>query len=183
MYFRDDPIVVCSPPHKPPSECTFLTSIIRTPILKKAGVPNVKGVWRHEAGCSRLFNVISIEQRYAGHAQQAGYVAAQTHAGAYAGRWTVVVDEDVDPTDLEEIIWAMSTRCDPSQGIETFDRAWSTPLDVMVLTAEKENPMNSRAIVDATVPYERREEFPPVAETSPEYRAQIREKLGEDFPV
>ena len=187
MYFRDDPILTCSPPHKPPQECVFMTAVVRSSLLKQelntAGVPNVDGVWRHEAGGSRLFNIISIEQRYAGHARQAAYVAAQTRAGAYAGRWTIVVDEDVDPASLDEVIWALSTRCDPVSDIETIDRAWSTPLDPMVPTDQKEHPFNSRAVVDATIPYERREEFPPVAETSPEYRAEIREKWGEKLPL
>jgi 4-hydroxy-3-polyprenylbenzoate decarboxylase len=187
VYFRDDPILTCSPPHKPPQECVFMTAVVRSSLLKQelksAGVPNVEGVWRHEAGGSRLFNVVQIKQRYAGHARQAAYVAAQTRAGAYAGRWTVVVDEDVDPSDLDEVVWAMSTRCDPETDVETSDRTWSTPLDPMVPAEEKSHPFNSRAIVDATVPYERIDEFPPVAETAPEYREELREKWGEQLPL
>ena len=187
MYFRDDPILVCAPPHKPPQECVFMTAVVRTSLLKqeleKAGVPNVEGVWRHEAGGSRLFNVVSIKQRYAGHSRQAGYVAAQTRAGAYAGRWTIVVDEDIDPTDLDEVAWAMSTRCEPVDDVETIDRAWSTPLDPMVPDDEKAYPFNTRAVVDATIPYERREEFPPVAETSPGYRDEILEKYRDEMPL
>jgi 4-hydroxy-3-polyprenylbenzoate decarboxylase len=121
-----------------------------------------------------LFNVVSIRQRYAGHARQAGYVATQTRAGAFNGRWTIVVDDDIDPTDIEEVTWAMATRCDPIQDIEFIDRAWTGGDDTLV--EEGETPMNSRAIVDATVPYERRDSFPTVAEASPEFQAEIREK-------
>jgi UbiD family decarboxylase len=187
MYFRDDPILVCAPPHKPPQELGFYRAVVRSALLKQelenAGVPNVEGVWCHEAGGSRQFNVVSIEQRYAGHARQAGYVATETRAGAYAGRWTIVVDEDIDPADLDEVTWAMSTRCDPVSDIETIDRAWSTPLDPLVTDEEKDNPFNSRAIVDATIPYERYDDFPPVAETSPEYREEIRNKWGDHLPL
>lgn len=181
MYFRDDPILVCSPPHKPPQECVFMTAVVRTSLLQqeleRAGIPNVEGVWRHETGGSRMFNVVSIEQRYVGHARQTAYVAAQTRAGAYAGRWTVVVDEDIDPTDVDEVLWAMSTRCDPVEDIEFIDRTWSTPLDPMV--EDEATPFNSRAIVDATVPYERRHDFPPVAKTSPDFRDAMRESYGD----
>ncbi|MFB6096743.1 MAG: UbiD family decarboxylase [Haloferacaceae archaeon] len=187
MYFRDDPILVCSPPHKPPQECTFMTAVVRSSLLKQelknAGVPNVEGVWRHESGGSRLFNVVSIRQRYAGHARQAATVASQTRAGAYANRFTVVVDEDIDPSDLDEVLWAMSTRCDPATDIEIQDRTWSTPLDPLVKEEDARQPFNSRAIVDATIPYERMEEFPPVAETSPEYREEIKEKWGDQLPI
>jgi hypothetical protein len=47
---------------------------------------------------------------------------------------------------------------------------------------------NSRAVVDACIPYEHRNDFSPVAETSPELKAkmaakyapQFKEILGED---
>jgi UbiD family decarboxylase len=183
IYHRDDPILACAVPGKPPYDYSYHKSVVRSANLwdqiESAGVPNVEGVWRTEAGGSRLFNIVSIKQRYAGHARQAGYVAAQTQAGAYAGRWTIVVDEDIDPTNLDEVTWAMSTRCDPVSDIETIDRAWSTPLDPMVPDEAKDNPFNSRAIVDATIPYERHDNFPPVAETSSEYRQEIEEEWDE----
>jgi 4-hydroxy-3-polyprenylbenzoate decarboxylase len=183
VHHRDDPILACAVPAKPPYDYSYHKALARSSNLwdqvVDAGVPNVEGVWRHEAGGSRLFNVIAIKQRYAGHARQAAYVAAQVQAGAYAGRWTIVVDEDIDPTNLDEVAWAMSTRCDPTQDIEMFDRAWSTPLDPMIPDDEKDNPFNSRAIVDATIPYERRDEFPTVAETSPEYQAEVREEWAD----
>lgn len=180
VYHRNDPILTCAVPGKPPYDYSYHKSLTRSANLwdqvENAGVPNVQGVWRTEPGAIQLFNVIAIKQRYAGHARQAAYVTAQTQSGAYAGRWVIVVDEDIDPTDLEEVVWAMSTRCDPKRDIEFIDRAWSTPLDPMVPDEEKESPFNSRAIVDATIPYERRDEFPDVAEASPEYRETIEEE-------
>jgi 4-hydroxy-3-polyprenylbenzoate decarboxylase len=183
IHHRDDPILACAVPAKPPYDYSYHKSVVRSSNLwdqiEQAGVPNVDGVWRTEAGGSRLFNIISIEQRYAGHSRQAGYVAAQVQAGAYAGRWTIVVDEDIDPTDLDEVAWAMATRCNADRDIETFTRAWSTPLDPMVPDEDKDSPMNTRAIVDATIPYERMDEFPDVAESSPEYQDQIEDDWSE----
>lgn len=187
MYFRDNPILTCSAPHKPPQEVAFFRAIIRSALLKQelegASVPNVEGVWTHEAGCTRQFNVVSINQGYAGHARQAAYVATQTRAGAYAGRWTIVVDDDIDPTDTEEVLWAMCTRCDPKRDVEFIDKAWSTPLDPMVPEGEKDAPFNSRAIVDATIPFARLETFPEVAQTSEEYRKKLRSKWGDSLPI
>ena len=88
--------------------------------IERAGISGVQGVWCHEAGAMRLFNVISIKQAYAGHAKQVGLVAAGCQAGAYLGRFVVVVDEDVDPTDLFDVVWAISTRCDPALDIEVI---------------------------------------------------------------
>lgn len=181
VYHRDDPILTCAVPAKPPYDYSLHKSVMRSATLwdqlEDAGVPNVAGVWRTEVGGSRLFNVVSIEQRYAGHARQAGYVATQTRAGAFNGRWTVVVDDDIDPTDIEEVTWAMATRCDPARDVEFIERAWTSGDDTLV--EEGESPMNSRAIVDATIPYERRDSFAAVAEASPEFQAEIREKWRE----
>ena len=41
--------------------------------------------------------------------------AAQCPAAAYYTKWIIVVDEDVDPTDFNEVLWALSTRCHPSE--------------------------------------------------------------------
>ena len=37
--------------------------------------------------------------------------------GAYFSKWIVAVDEDVDPTDINQVLWAMPTRCNPAEDI------------------------------------------------------------------
>src|SRR5204862_6241400 len=72
---------------------------------------------------------IAIKQRYPGHAKQAAMAAA---AATRNGRWIVIVDDDIDPANLKEVLWAMTTRCDPATDIETISGTWSTPLDPLV---------------------------------------------------
>src|SRR5437899_12186604 len=55
--------------------------------------------------------------------------AASCHSGSYLGRFVVVVDEDIDPTNLFEVLWAMCTRCDPAEDIDIIRKMWSGPLD------------------------------------------------------
>ena len=106
--------------------------------LEGAGVPDVRGVWYHEAaGAAYLFLVVSIKQRYPGHARQAGLIATECHAAAYLGRYTVVVDDDIDPTNLNEVLWAVCTRSDPSVDIEILRRCWSGPLDPIIPKDQK----------------------------------------------
>ena len=116
------------------------------------------GVWCHEVGGSRLFNAISINQRYAGHARQVGHAAASVHTGAYLGRYVVVVDDDIDVMDLEQVLWAMCTRSEPAESIDIIPRAWSGPLDPRIHPDKK--GFSSRAIIDATRPWEWRDRFP-----------------------
>jgi 4-hydroxy-3-polyprenylbenzoate decarboxylase len=168
LYFRNDPILVGSPPGQPPDEQSRYRAVLRSALLRdeleKVGIPDVVGAWQHEVGGSRLFTVVSVRQRYPGHSRQVLHVAAQCRAGAYAGRYTVVVDEDVDPSNLEEVMWALCTRSDPATSIDIIQRAWSTPLDPRIPPDRKaaRDFTNSRALIDATRPWEWKEQFPQI---------------------
>ena len=123
--------------------------------MEKAGVPDVRGV-----GCyqGRFFTAVSIKQRYPGHAKQAGVIAAQCGAGAYLGRYIVVVDDDIDPYDINDVMWAMCTRSDPANDTDFIRRAWSGPLDPVIPKDQK--GFSTRAIIDATRPYEWMKDYP-----------------------
>lgn len=180
LYHRNDPIILGVPPEKPPYEAHRFRMYLRSANLKRelrlAGVPDVTAAWCHGVGGCRLFNVVAIKQRYPGHARQAGHVAAMCRTGAYLGRITVVVDDDVDVTDLNEVIWAICTRADPVRDFDIIERAWSGPLDPAIKPGEK--GFNSRVIIDATRPWEWRDQFPPAIGPSPEYKRETREKWG-----
>jgi hypothetical protein len=50
------------------------------------------------------------------HARQVGFMAAQCQAaGNHLGRYVVVVDDDIDPTDTNQVLWALYTRVQPDQ--------------------------------------------------------------------
>ncbi len=177
VYWRHSPVLTLAIPSRPPENFTFARATVKSAMIwdevEKAGLPGVEGVWCHEAGAGRLYNVISIRQLYPGHASQAGMLAANCHAGNYAGRWVIVVDEDIDPSNLFDVTWALSTRCDPPEDIQYIKRAWSTPLDPLL----RQPPwQNNRAVVDACRPYGWKDEFPRVAEASPELKASLRRK-------
>jgi 4-hydroxy-3-polyprenylbenzoate decarboxylase len=87
----------------------------------------------------------------------------------------VVVDEDIDPSNLDEVIWAMGTRCDPVQDVEITKKCWGSRIDPMTFTDQL---YNSRAVIDACIPFERINNFPPVAQSSPELRKRIFERYG-----
>ncbi|GIH45771.1 decarboxylase UbiD [Microbispora rosea subsp. rosea] len=180
IYHRNDPIVTVASPIRPPSNFSYSKCVMKAGMIwdevERAGLSGVQGVWCHEAGAARLFNVISVKQAYDGHAKQAGLLAASCQSGSYLGRFVVVVDEDIDPTDMFDVLWAMSTRCDPVDDIEIIRRAWSGPLDPRIPHGQTHN---SRAVIMAVRPYDRLKEFPPVAEASPELRDQVARKFAD----
>jgi len=69
-------------------------------------------------------------------------IASQCHAGAYANRFVVVVDDDIDPSDMNKVMWAMNTRFEPREGIEILRGCWSTSLDPMAYGPD--DPRNAR---------------------------------------
>jgi 4-hydroxy-3-polyprenylbenzoate decarboxylase len=184
IYHRNDPILLGCPPLRPPDEICRYRAIMRSALLREniaqAGVPDVTAAWAHESGNSRLLLAVSIKQRYPGHAAQAGHIAAMCHVGAYCGRYVIVVDDDIDVSDLEEVMWAVVTRSDPATSIDIIRNAWSTPLDPRLEPKKREqgNFTNSRAIIDACRPWHWRDEFPKVNTPSPALAKRAREKFG-----
>jgi len=184
IYHRDEPIVMGCPPQRPPDEMCRYRAIIRSAMLRanieQAGVPGVSAAWAHEVGNSRTLLAVAIRQHYPGHAKQAGHIAAMCHVGAYAGRYVVVVDDDIDVSDLEELMWATTTRSDPASGIDVIRGAWSTPLDPSIEPARKEagDTTNSRAIIDACRPYHWKDAYPEVNAPPRAVAEAARRKFG-----
>jgi len=73
----------------------------------------------------------------------------------------------------------MSTRCDPDKAIEIVRRCWSGSLDVVV--PQENKGLSSRALIDACKPYDRRDDFPPIAESSEELKDKVRERWEKEI--
>ena len=186
IIWRNDPVVVGCLPGKPPNDNTYFRSPLRAAMLwnelERAGVPGVVGAWSHEAGGGRLLNVIAIKQMYPGHAKQVGHAATAVHAGAYANRFVIVVDDDIDPTDTNEVLWALCTRTEVTEDVDIVRRMWSTSLDPMAYAGEGgQRYYNNRMIIDACRPYDRLDTFPTVARKSQAEAEELRGKWPELF--
>ena len=178
VYHRNDPILCGFPLLKPSSGDNLHFSLMLSALiwnaLDEAGVPDVQAVWSHPSG-GRFMTVLAIKQRYPGHARQAALIASQCRSGAYLGRYVIVVDEDIDITNSEEVIWAISSRSEPVDSIQILRRCWSGPLDPRIPVGEK--GFNSRAIIDATRPYEWRDKFP----KSSGHSRELKDKVARDW--
>jgi UbiD family decarboxylase len=180
VYYRNQPILMGSPPAKPPNDYSYSKAVMRSALLvdalQAAGVPDIAGVWAHEIGGARMFNVVAIRQRYAGHARQAGHILSQCGVGAYMSRYSIVVDEDIDPSNLQEVMWAVATRSDPDLDIDIIKRGMGSKNDPMSIAYAYKAPLTSKAIIDACRPFDFLEEFPEVAEASKELQQKVLAK-------
>jgi UbiD family decarboxylase len=174
IHHRNDPILLGSPPMKPPRfhfGLPFRAASIWSN-LESSGVTDVTGVWQH---VSQLMTVVALKQRYAGHAKRAAMVAA---AHSYMGRLVVVVDDDVDPSNLNDVMWAVTTRCEPSEQIDIVRNAWSSALDPRISAEDKARGLtsHSKAIIDACRPFAWLDKFPPTSSLSHDEAGAIAKK-------
>ena len=182
---RNDPVLQTALTGRSPTDAAYYRGFLRAAMiwdqLEAAGIPGIRGVWVHEASGARLWVTVSITQMYAGHSKQVGTVAAQCHAGAYANRFVAVVDDDIDVTDNNDLMWALCTRMDPAHDMTVLEGSWSTPLDPMAYPAD--NPrFNNRVVVDACKPYLRLDSFPKSVDPSDEYVEELIAKWGSTLP-
>ncbi|MPZ13677.1 MAG: UbiD family decarboxylase [Chloroflexi bacterium] len=186
VYHRRDPIVLGYCPGRPPGANFFTHNIIGSALvwdaLEAAGIPDVCGVGHLPAAANGGL-VVSIKPRYAGHARQAAMAAGSCRAGAYLGRYIIVVDEDIDPNNADDVLWALWTRSEPAESCDIIRSAWSTPLDPRISPDQRARKdfSNTRMIIDATRPFPWKDEFPSVSGPSAEYQARLRAKWGTEL--
>jgi 4-hydroxy-3-polyprenylbenzoate decarboxylase len=187
IHYRREPILVGSPPLRPPasSSASYLFRAANVwNQMERAGIPEVHGVWMIPAGGSSALAVVSIRQRYGGHAKQAAQAAMSgTAGGGLLGRLVIVVDEDIDPSDVDQVLWAVATRCDPEDSIEVVRQCTSQYLDPRIPPEKRaaDDFTMSRAVIDACRPFRWRSQFPRPVGTSPELQAQVRRDWPELF--
>jgi 4-hydroxy-3-polyprenylbenzoate decarboxylase len=176
VHYRSNPILLGSPPMKPPRFHFGLPLRAATiwQNLDAAGVTDVVGAWQH---VSQLMTVVALKQRYDGHAKRAALIAA---AHSYMARIVVVVDEDVDPSNLHDVMWAVTTRCEPAEQLEVIRNAWSSALDPRIPPEQKLRGISSHSkmIIEACRPFAWRERFPPTSALSLDEAKAIEDKWG-----
>ncbi|MBM2831284.1 MAG: ubiquinone biosynthesis protein UbiD, partial [Dehalococcoidia bacterium] len=181
IYFRNKPILTGAPPARPPHSYSYFNTMVRSSLihhqLNTIGIPDVRGVWTHESP-GTLFIAVSIRQRYAGHAKQAGLAALDIGSRmGIGGRFVVVTDEDLDVTNTTDIIWALSTRTNPERSIDIVRDYRTASLDPMVKKPAN-SFSNSCAVITACKPYEWMDQFPESIDFSTQLIEKTKRKWG-----
>jgi len=144
-------------------------------------IPGVKGVSFVNEARRRTMVVVSLKQMYPGHVKQAALIAAGTYKGAtHVGRFIIIVDDDIDPTNMSEVLWALGTRCDPRSQIDILTNRLSMASDPR-LEPEKRKSGDltcSTAVIDACRPWAWKDQFPKATKASPEVMEQVKKKWG-----
>lgn len=146
---RTDPIFENLYLGMPWTEIDYLMALnTSVPLYKqlKEGFPEVVAVnamYTHGIGV-----IISIKPRYGGHAKGAAMRLLSTPHGMPYSKVVILVDEFVDPFNLEQVMWALTTRVQPSKDVTLIQNAAGMPLDPSSFPAG----MTTKLIIDATTP-------------------------------
>lgn len=179
VYHRHNPTILGSPPGRAPSDSSYFMALMGSAVihnfLTASGIPDIKGVWLCEVGGPQII-IVSLKQRYAGHAKQAALMASQSHAGTNMGRYVIVVDDDINPMDIQAVLWAMAYRSDPSKDIDILRRTKSGPLDPMIARPAMAF-FTSVGVIDACKPFERLDTFPKEIYLNPDLANKVKHYL------
>jgi UbiD family decarboxylase len=121
-----------------------------------------------------LVVIVSTRVRYGGFAKSVGMGVLTTPHGLGYAKFVIVVDEDVDPFNLNQVMWAMSVRANPAGDVVIIPNLAENLLD----PAGEPNGMAHKMIIDATTPKapDRRGDYGEVLDT-PEQTGAWRERL------
>jgi UbiD family decarboxylase len=88
-----------------------------------------------------------------------GELVFATKAGAVIPK-VIVLNDDVDPTNLKELVWAFATRCHPLMGHVTFDQTPAAPLLAYLRRSEKISSTTGKIVYNCLPPDEWGEALP-----------------------
>ncbi|GAA2902029.1 non-oxidative hydroxyarylic acid decarboxylases subunit C [Streptomyces mexicanus] len=95
-----------------------------------------------------LVVIVSTKKRYGGFAKAVGMRVLTTPHGLGYAATVIVVDEDVDPFNLPQVMWALSTKMNPSGDLIVVPN-----LPVLELAPQADTPgIVDKLIIDATTP-------------------------------
>jgi UbiD family decarboxylase len=121
-----------------------------------------------------LVVVVSTKTRFGGFAKSVGMGVLTTPHGLGYAKLVIVVDADVDPFNLDQVMWAISVRANPAGDVMILPNLAENLLD----PAGQPNGMAHKMIIDATtpIPPDRRDNYGQVLDT-PERTDHWQQKL------
>ncbi|WIB76973.1 non-oxidative hydroxyarylic acid decarboxylases subunit C [Curtobacterium sp. MCPF17_002] len=112
----------------------------------KADFPEVQAV--NAMYTHGLLAIVSTKKRYGGFAKAVGMRAMTTPHGLGYVKMVIVVDEDVDPFNLPQVMWALSTKVNPAGDLVQLPNMSVVALD----PSSSPSGITDKLIIDATTP-------------------------------
>ena len=173
ITLKKEPIYHSTYTGKPPDEPAMLGLALNelfVPLLQRQ-YPEITDFYLPPEGCSYRMAVVSIKKAYPGHARGIMFGIWSFLRQFMYTKFIVVVDEDINIRDWADVIWAITTRMDPSRDTLLVD---STPIDYLDF-ASPVSGLGSKMGMDATHkwPGETNREWGRTMTMTPEVTAKV----------
>ncbi len=148
ITMRRNPIYLSTYTGKPPDEPSILGEALNdvfVPLLQKQ-FPEILDFYLPPEGCSYRMAVVQIKKAYPGHAKRVMFGIWSFLRQFMYTKFIVVVDEDIPIRNWQEVIWAITTRVDPSRDTVFAE---NTPIDYLDF-ASPVSGLGSKMGIDAT---------------------------------
>jgi 4-hydroxy-3-polyprenylbenzoate decarboxylase len=164
ITMRRDPIYLSTFTGRPPDEPSVLGEALNDVFLPlfQLQFPEIVDFWLPPEGCSYRVAVVSIRKAYPGHAKRIMMGVWSYLRQFMYTKYVIVVDADINARDWKDVIWAISTKSDPSRDLTILE---NTPIDYLDF-ASPESGLGGKLGIDAT------DKWPP--ETRREWGQEIR---------
>jgi 4-hydroxy-3-polyprenylbenzoate decarboxylase len=133
---------------RPPDEPAVLGVALNEvfiPILQKQ-FPEIVDFYLPPEGCSYRLAVVTIKKQYPGHAKRVMMGVWSFLRQFMYTKFVIVCDDDINAREWKDVIWAMTTRMDPSRDTVLIE---NTPIDYLDF-ASPVSGLGSKMGLDAT---------------------------------
>ena len=145
---RKQPIYHSTYTGRPPDEPAILGVALNevfVPILQKQ-FPEINDFYLPAEGCSYRMAVVSMKKQFPGHAKRVMMGVWSFLRQFMYTKFIIVTDDDIDIRNWEDVIWAITTRMDPTRDTVMID---NTPIDYLDF-ASPVSGLGSKMGLDAT---------------------------------
>ena len=145
---RKNPIYHSTYTGKPIDEPAILGVALNevfVPLLQQQ-YPEITDFYLPPEACSYRMAVVSIKKQYPGHAKRVMMGVWSFLRQFMYTKFIIIVDDDIDVKNWKEVIWAMTTRVDPTRDTTLID---NTPIDYLDF-ASPVSGLGSKMGIDAT---------------------------------
>lgn len=152
LTHRKNPIYLSTYTGRPPDEPAILGLALNdvfVPILKKQ-FPEIVDFYLPPEGCSYRMAIVTIKKRYPGHAKRVMLGVWSYLRQFMYTKFVVICDDDIDPRNWNDVIWAMTTRMDPKRDMTFIEQ---TPIDYLDFASPIAG-LGSKVGLDATNKWE-----------------------------
>ncbi len=151
---RNNPIHNAAYLRKPPSEEVTLRHCWEAEAFSQCS--HLQGLLKlnfPQGGCNGLIAIASIKKTFDGQGKMVGMGILGEQAGRSV-KIVIVVDDDIDPFNMTEVLWAMATRFQPEQDADIIKVVSGFAMDPSIPMHSQESGTNlvSKMIIDATKP-------------------------------